>query len=126
MNNRPEMQAAIDLCTDLYKNLSPLGIFPALTGGTLYKDGPRKDIDIVLYRKDCGDKLELKDVYDELVRSGLFIVSNYGRVAKGWSLRYGTDVDIIFPEADGSYEEWQEREETPLPTPRVHPFGLPR
>lgn len=41
---------AIQLCRLLYPLMIPYGFFPALTGGTLYQSGPRKDCDIILYR----------------------------------------------------------------------------
>ena len=41
---------AITLCKILHEKLSVHGYYPALTGGLLYKDGPRKDIDIIIYR----------------------------------------------------------------------------
>ena len=41
---------AIALCKDLEAFAPEYGCHVALTGGLLYKDGPRKDVDIVLYR----------------------------------------------------------------------------
>ena len=41
---------AIDLCRRI-ETVCPLaGCHVALTGGTLYKEGPRKDLDILFYR----------------------------------------------------------------------------
>ena len=35
----------------IYQVSKDLGYFPALTGGYLYKEGLRKDVDIVMYEK---------------------------------------------------------------------------
>lgn len=52
-----DQQTAINLCKLVYDNVTDYHYFPALTGGTLYKDGERKDIDIVLYSRRCNGKV---------------------------------------------------------------------
>tara|TARA_R110002020_G_scaffold225658_2_gene435748 strand:- start:1851 stop:2252 length:402 start_codon:yes stop_codon:yes gene_type:complete len=93
---------AVELCGLLYQKLEPLHIFPALTGGQLYKDGQRKDIDIILYRGSHGGALCQHDIYMELTECGIFMTANFGRVIKGhWQ---GYEIDLILPEApEGSY-----------------------
>jgi hypothetical protein len=88
-------EKAIELCKQLYYVLEKRGVYPALTGGTLYKNGERKDIDIVLYRAESGNPLDVNDVWDDLCSIGMFIAFNYDRVAKcTWQ---GIDIDLIFP-----------------------------
>lgn len=43
-------QEAISLCIELEKAASLHGGHVALTGGLLYRSGPRKDLDVVVYR----------------------------------------------------------------------------
>lgn len=56
----PEIADALAYCRKLEAivaplgwHVAPLGWHVALTGGTLYKDGPRKDVDVALYRNDA-------------------------------------------------------------------------
>ena len=95
---------ALTLCKELYEELSPVGVFPALTGGCLYKRWPRKDVDIVLYgHRDRGGRLEISDVLKELEGCGLVIKSKHGFVTKAaWN---NLEVDILIPESRyGIYE----------------------
>ena len=114
-------EVADNLCKKLYNTLKEYNVYPALTGGTLYKRGERKDIDIILYKGDNGGILELTErVYskiplskptkvlsDLLTDAGLSDFNNYGRVVK---CKYeGYDIDIIFPEAEeGTYGEGEQ------------------
>lgn len=55
---------ATKICTAIYDVSAPCFYYPALTGGTLYKTGHRKDLDIVLYEHladgvPVGDKVKL-------------------------------------------------------------------
>ncbi len=102
------LELAIELCTKLYNNLSPIGIFPALTGGTLYKEGERKDIDIVLYASDNGREICCDDVKVILINSGVFSIQNYGRVIK--ASYHGVAIDFILPEFEGEYPPAKENE----------------
>ena len=87
------------LCKILYENLKALGIFPALTGGLLYKEGFRKDIDIVLFRhrQDVASfETTQENIRNALEKSGVEITGFYGFVTKAkWK---GIVVDIFNPE----------------------------
>ncbi len=85
------------LCQQLYRVLQPKGFFPALTGGLLYKEGLRKDIDIVIYRhRQKIDAFETKDLADVLLEAGVEITNYFGFVTKAkWK---GYSVDIFNPE----------------------------
>ena len=89
---------AIKLCKMLYEELGPLGLFPALTGGYVYKEGARKDIDIVLY---CHRERKRTELPLELLEGleGLTISGHYGFVTKAYYK--GKSVDIMFPEYKG-------------------------
>lgn len=43
---------AIDFCINAENYLRPKGYHVALTGGTLYKEGERKDLDLFIYNND--------------------------------------------------------------------------
>jgi hypothetical protein len=70
MNQSENFELAVKLCRALYIRFGG-SVYPALTGGTLYKNGCRKDIDIVLYPKlqeETPDELfiinSLKSIFD--------------------------------------------------------------
>ena len=92
-------QKAIELCIELYEHLSPKGFFPALTGGQLYKDGNRKDIDIVIYRhRQMEHGFEIKDIEPFLIETGLYEFKHFGFVTKAkWK---GLSVDLFNPETN--------------------------
>ena len=86
------------LCRKMYDELSPEGYYPALTGGLLYKDGPRKDIDIVVFRnRQKHLSFEMLDIKNELEDMGFYDIIFYGFVTKA---RYdGLVVDLFNPES---------------------------
>lgn len=97
--NEISIYSGIALCRALYGELSKIGIFPALTGGLLYKDGFRKDIDVTLFRhRQDVESFETNDknIAEALLRCGVEIVDFYGFVTKAkWK---GVDVDLFNPE----------------------------
>ena len=46
---------AIEFCINVENYLRPKGLHVALTGGTLYKEGERKDLDLFIYKNDNFD-----------------------------------------------------------------------
>tara|TARA_R110002126_G_scaffold92186_2_gene218951 strand:- start:11098 stop:11484 length:387 start_codon:yes stop_codon:yes gene_type:complete len=71
--------------------------FVALTGGLIFQQGERKDIDIIIYRNRETDKFEMLDIQDILIEFGFIDIRFYGFVTKcKWQ---GYDVDIMHPEA---------------------------
>jgi len=97
-------QEAMDLCKKIYDSMSGIGFYPALTGGLLYKDGDRKDIDIVIYRnRQNVQKFELKDLEEPLSKLGLIDFNHYGFVSKcKWN---GITVDLFNPESENLSED---------------------
>lgn len=90
-------QKAIELCRVLYSHLENIGVYPALTGGQLYKEGNRKDIDIVLYRnRQANEGFEIKYIEKALSTAGLTDFKHFGFVTKAkWN---GISVDLFNPE----------------------------
>ena len=103
------LQDGIDLCTAI-QNL-PSEMFhchPALTGGLLYKQPPRKDCDIVIYQRgDTGGErqpINWLGLWTALQDIDLWLIHDFGYVKK---CRYkGKSVDIFDPTQEGgSYQE---------------------
>jgi len=90
---------AIELCR-LIEQISPeAGCHVALTGGCLYKDGERKDVDILFYSIRQTDGIdETKPQLLELLPSipGLKIINDHGWCCK--ATYHGKSVDLFFPE----------------------------
>ena len=86
------------------RTLEPLavqcGAHVGLTGGLLYKDGPRKDLDIVVYevRQERFDKKRFLTLLRIL--ANLEITGIYGFVVKARDTR-GRVVDFLFPDYEG-------------------------
>lgn len=108
-----EQAEAIELCKVLEPVAARNRCHIALTGGLLYKEGARKDCDVIVYFEgkhpgdadpttfvSCVDRnallrdfwndcqLQTQDVYSRVVRC----------------LYQGKRVDLIFPELDGEYD----------------------
>jgi len=91
--------SARDLIVNLEARLPAAGCHVALTGGVLYKEGQRKDLDLVIYRirdMNIHDTLLLKAFED----CGVEIIRRYGWMYKA---RYkGNGIDILIPESKGT------------------------
>ena len=101
---RPKMASlndGLELCAILREILSPLHLYPALTGGLLYKRGRRKDIDIVIYRnRQEVDGFEIDSLHEILSESAINITGFHGFVTKAkWK---GFTVDLFNPETNTS------------------------
>jgi hypothetical protein len=80
------------------RSLAPVfGCHVALTGGLLYKDGPRKDLDILFYRIRQVEEIAKDGLLKALAASlGMHVVSDHGWVVK--MLVNARSVDAMFPE----------------------------
>lgn len=98
-----KLEDGVDICRCMYLALNGHGYFPALTGGLLYKDGVRKDCDIVVYRHRQDIKhFEMVDIGPLLRSIGFSDFKYYGFVTK--AKFKGFDVDLFNPEcAEGEY-----------------------
>ena len=89
-------QQAINLCR-LIETVAPdFGCHVALTGGALYKDGERKDADILLYRIRQVEKIDVAGLMEELKKLGVEPGIDYGWVFK--ATYEGKAIDFFFPE----------------------------
>ena len=92
---------AIDLCRKIESVCQVAHCHVALTGGTLYKDGERKDCDILFYRVRQVGSIDIACLLTILRKIGLETVSDHGWCKKA---RYnGKSVDMFFPGDDGDY-----------------------
>lgn len=94
---------AIDLCI-LIESVAPtFGCHVALTGGTLYKPGDRKDCDILFYRIRQVEQINQDGLFAALAELGIERIKGFGWVHK--ATYKGKNIDLFFPEADdGEYE----------------------
>lgn len=95
------LEDAIEVCT-LIESVAPkYGFHVALTGGLLYKEGPRKDCDIVLYRIRQRHDPDWAGLWIALKDVGVFIEADYGWCKKAtWGFKH---IDIFDPDASGEY-----------------------
>lgn len=98
-----KLEDGIAICRELYAELADKGFFPALTGGLLYKNGDRKDCDIVIYRhRQLVQHFETIELEPYLRNIGFSDFKYYGFVTK---VKFkGFDIDIFNPEcSEGEY-----------------------
>ncbi len=87
---------AAELCHLLETVAPTFGAHVALTGGTLYKFGERKDVDILFYRIRQVPRIKTFELLRAMVDMGFVI----GRDT-GWCIKAtyeGRPVDLFFPE----------------------------
>lgn len=95
-----DLKTAIDLCKKVEKICPKYGCHVALTGGTLYKNEQRKDIDILFYRIRQVEKIDHDGLFLALKKINLIKVSGFGWCHKA-IFNDDIDVDIFFPEEIG-------------------------
>ncbi len=95
---------AIELCRAVEAVCPQYGCHVALTGGLLYKDGMRKDCDLLFYRIRQVAEINGEGLFMALAEIGLTKVGGFGWCHKAqWN---GKPVDCFFPEsADGEYNK---------------------
>jgi hypothetical protein len=106
---------AVHLCRFIEAFCPEYGCHIGLTGGCLYKDGERKDVDILFYRIRQIQQIDRDGLTGALKRFGLEFIGRYGWMQK---MRWQeTVVDIFFPETPQSeidaYERQQENHAVP-------------
>lgn len=106
MNDMWTLAEAIELCKIVESNSPSFGAHVALTGGLLYKDGDRKDCDVVLYRIRQISEIDVVGLFDRLSRLGILVVGGgpvHSFVVKAtWR---GKPIDFLIPEHDeGDYQ----------------------
>lgn len=91
----------IALCRQIEQIAPRFGAHVALTGGLLYRDGERKDCDILVYRIRQVEHINWTGLWVALRDIGIFIRSDYGWCKK--AVCSGKEIDFFDPEADGVY-----------------------
>jgi|TARA_R100000093_G_C1924607_1_gene66750 hypothetical protein len=101
---------AAEMCREIEAFCPEYGAHVALTGGTLYKDGRRKDCDILFYCIRQRDNIDEIGLLGRMRKEGFEI-----GVRKGWVRKAkfrGKNVDIFFPEAypasSGQSDDYEE------------------
>lgn len=92
---------AIALCRRIEEVCPGYGCHVALTGGTLYKDGLRKDVDILFYRIRQSPSIDTDGLFAALGKIGIERTSGFG-----WCIKAtfeGRSIDCFFPEEEGDY-----------------------
>lgn len=90
---------AIELCQKIERVCPKYGCHVALTGGTLYKLGERKDADILFYRIRQVDEIDVDGLMEALRNLGVEPGEDYG-----WDYKAtyeGRAIDFFFPERAG-------------------------
>ena len=90
------LEDAIELCRIVETIAPDYGCHVALTGGTLYKGGDRKDIDILFYRIRQVDSVDTEGLLEALAALDVVKLSGFGWVYK--ALWKGIPIDMFFPE----------------------------
>lgn len=94
-----------NLACTIERHAQILGLHVALTGGQLYKDGFRKDIDFVIYHENSEHtngltpeqrEHNVEKLFEALHMEGWSNFNNYGRVTK--CTHSGDSIDILYPE----------------------------
>lgn len=97
---------AIALCCRIEAVCPAFGCHIALTGGLLYKEGDRKDCDLLFYRIREVETININGLFDALGAIGVDVDDttdtterHYGEDAWCFKAKYqGLDIDIFFPE----------------------------
>ena len=91
-------EKAIEMCVALEAVVPQFGCHVALTGGTLYKQGPRKDCDVLFYRIRQRKCIEMDGMWAALLKVGFQKLSGFGWCYK--ATYRGYPVDCFFPEGE--------------------------
>ena len=93
------LERAVALCRQIEAVCPQYGCHVALTGGTLYKDGERKDADILFYRIRQVDEIDVSGLMEALRGLGIEPTNDHGWVFK--ATHEGRPIDFFFPERPG-------------------------
>lgn len=80
------------------------GAHVALTGGVLYKEGVRKDLDIMFYRIRQVPRIDEAGLIGALKGFGFDIIKKHGWVTK--AKFNGLSVDLLFPDTPNTTTDW--------------------
>lgn len=92
---------AIQKVCILLESFAPeYGAHVALTGGCLYKECPRKDADILIYRIRQVPEIDMENLFYDMVENGFTWPEG-----RGWCYKTefeGKPIDLFFPEEQES------------------------
>ncbi len=92
-----DFEAGKLFCTFIEVIANQCGAHVALTGGVLYKDGPRKDLDIMFYRHKVSepiDLIKLKTLME--LENIIWAPRRQGRIHKAFFMNI-YPIDMFFP-----------------------------
>lgn len=92
-------EQAIELCRKIEVIAPKYGCHVALTGGTLYHFGERKDADILFYRIRQIETIDVDGLMVGLAALGVQPGNDYGWCYK--ATYEGRSIDFFFPEREG-------------------------
>jgi hypothetical protein len=102
MSEKWTQAEAIAMCILLEAVCPAYGCHVALTGGTLYKQGPRKDADVLFYRIRQIETIQMEPMWAALAAVGFEMKKGFGWCYK--ATYQGKSVDCFFPEEEeGEY-----------------------
>lgn len=93
------LDLAVALCKALEEIAPKFGAHVALTGGTLYKEGPRKDVDILFYRIRQVPVIDVAGLMEAIKAVGVRPAADHGWCYK--ATFNGMPIDFFFPEREG-------------------------
>lgn len=99
MSDKWTQQQAIELCRKIEMLAPKYGCHVALTGGTLYHFGERKDADILFYRIRQVEEIDVDGLMSALADIGITPGRDYGWCHK--ATYEGRAIDFFFPERPG-------------------------
>lgn len=91
-----DLEKAVNLCRLLECIAPDYGAHVSLSGGCLYKDGNRKDVDIHFYRIRQIPAIDEPGLLKAIEIAGVKVIARFGWVIK--ASYYGDPVDLFFPE----------------------------
>lgn len=93
------LENAVLVCKIVEMVAPTFGCHVALTGGSLYKSGERKDIDILFYRIRQVSEIDQNGLFEALETLGFSKPIGFGWCFK--SVFRGFNIDMFFPEEQG-------------------------
>jgi hypothetical protein len=98
------LDEAVAVCCAIEEVCPPFGCHVALTGGTLYKRGARKDLDLLFYRIRQEPEIDMDGLWAKLAALGIEKKSGFGWCHKAELA--GRKIDCFFPEEqNGEYAD---------------------